>query len=147
MSPQRENSGHSIGYTIHEAPLVRPLHLPPPASNGIDNIISPPLLDGTATTTTTTTVISSINTTTTQQQQVASPSPARVTIIKNYSVTDLTQVPRMITVDPEDLNPLKPCGACMEWLKKIAENNPRFTVVTFTDENCTGVYTESISTW
>ena len=39
-----------------------------------------------------------------------------------------------------DLNPLKPCGACNEWLKKIAECNPHFTVLTFTDADCNGVY-------
>jgi cytidine deaminase len=39
-----------------------------------------------------------------------------------------------------DLNPLKPCGACNEWLKKIAESNPHFTVLTFTDADCNGVY-------
>ena len=66
-----------------------------------------------------------------------------------------------------DLNPLKPCGmsctvrgilfrhnniflsltlllsttgACNEWLKKIAECNPYFQVVTFTDANCNGIY-------
>jgi hypothetical protein len=31
-----------------------------------------------------------------------------------------------------DMNPLKPCGACSEWLKKIIEVNPSFSVVTFT---------------
>ena len=51
-----------------------------------------------------------------------------------------------IAVDSEDLNPLKPCGACMEWLKKIAEKNPEFRVATFTDEACRGIYTEFIST-
>jgi len=40
----------------------------------------------------------------------------------------------------KDLNPLKPCGACNEWLKKIAESNPYFKVVTFTDAGCSGVY-------
>lgn len=39
-----------------------------------------------------------------------------------------------------DLNPLKPCGACHEWLKKIAECNPYFQILTFTDADCTGVY-------
>ena len=34
------------------------------------------------------------------------------------------------------LNPLAPCGACMEWLKKIAEVNPDFKVITFSDTNC-----------
>lgn len=40
----------------------------------------------------------------------------------------------------QDINPLKPCGACNEWLKKIAESNPHFKVLTFTDESCKGVY-------
>ncbi|KAG7367130.1 CDD/CDA-like deaminase [Nitzschia inconspicua] len=39
-----------------------------------------------------------------------------------------------------DINPLRPCGACNEWLKKIAECNPYFTVITFTDSACNGVY-------
>ena len=34
------------------------------------------------------------------------------------------------------LNPLAPCGACMEWLKKIAEVNPDFEVITFSDTAC-----------
>ena len=40
----------------------------------------------------------------------------------------------------KDINPLKPCGACNEWLKKIAESNPYFRVVTFTDAQCNGIY-------
>ena len=39
-----------------------------------------------------------------------------------------------------DLNPLRPCGACCEWLKKIAECNPYFKILTFTDADCNGVY-------
>jgi cytidine deaminase len=39
-----------------------------------------------------------------------------------------------------DLNPLRPCGACNEWLKKIAECNPYFKILTFTDADCNGVY-------
>ena len=38
------------------------------------------------------------------------------------------------------MNPLDPCGACMEWLKKIGEVNPDFKVVTFTDSSCEHVY-------
>ena len=34
------------------------------------------------------------------------------------------------------LNPLDPCGACMEWLRKIAEVNPDFKVITFMDTTC-----------
>lgn len=77
-------------------------------------------------------------------------SPPRVTIIRSYSVADLGGATcagsRTISVDSEDLNPLKPCGACMEWLKKIAEKNPEFRVATFTDELCRGVYLQFIST-
>merc|ERR1712060_576335 len=38
------------------------------------------------------------------------------------------------------LNPLDPCGACMEWLRKIAEVNPDFKVVTFSDTNCQSAF-------
>ena len=38
------------------------------------------------------------------------------------------------------LNPLDPCGACMEWLKKISEVNPDFSVLTFTSTNCEKVF-------
>jgi len=43
----------------------------------------------------------------------------------------------------EDLNPLRPCGACNEWLKKIAEVSIDFKVLTFTDADCNGVYVSS----
>ena len=43
----------------------------------------------------------------------------------------------------QDINPLSPCGACGEWLKKIAEANPYFKVITFTDVDCNGVYINS----
>lgn len=57
-----------------------------------------------------------------------------------------TTVPvlKTIFVDEQDMNPLKPCGACHEWLKKIAEINTKFCVVTFTDANFTGIYIEQI---
>ena len=38
------------------------------------------------------------------------------------------------------LNPLDPCGACMEWLKKISEVNPDFKVLTFTSTSCEKVF-------
>ncbi|KAL7563302.1 hypothetical protein ACA910_016662 [Epithemia clementina (nom. ined.)] len=50
----------------------------------------------------------------------------------------------VIVQSNRDLNPLAPCGACNEWLKKIAECNPYFQVVTFTDSNCNGVYCRSL---
>ena len=42
------------------------------------------------------------------------------------------------------LNPLDPCGACMEWLKKISEVNPDFKVLTFTSTNCEKVFVTPI---
>ncbi|KAL1527955.1 hypothetical protein AB1Y20_009326 [Prymnesium parvum] len=46
--------------------------------------------------------------------------------------------------DTVALNPLDPCGACMEWLKKIAEVNPDFMVLTFTNTACEKVYVTPI---
>lgn len=45
-------------------------------------------------------------------------------------------------VEQRDFNPLRPCGACAEWLKKIASVNPEFAVLTFTDSACQGFYVE-----
>jgi cytidine deaminase len=51
---------------------------------------------------------------------------------------------RTVVVHPStDMNPLAPCGACNEWLKKISESNPYFRIVTFTDADCNGVYCSS----
>lgn len=44
----------------------------------------------------------------------------------------------------DHINPIAPCGACKEWLKKIAEVNPDFKVVTFTDPSCTEVFIKSV---
>lgn len=35
-----------------------------------------------------------------------------------------------------DMNPIDPCGSCSEWIKKIAEVNPDFKVLTFTSSAC-----------
>lgn len=43
------------------------------------------------------------------------------------------------------MNPLKPCGACLEWLKKIAEVNPHFSVITFATGSCDGLFVEEVS--
>lgn len=43
------------------------------------------------------------------------------------------------------LNPISPCGACNEWLKKIAEVNPDFKVVTFSDSSCESVFVSEVS--
>lgn len=52
---------------------------------------------------------------------------------------------KTIYVEEKDMNPLRPCGACHEWLKKIAEVNPQFRVVTFTDAKIEGVYIDNIN--
>jgi len=46
----------------------------------------------------------------------------------------------VVVQSSKDINPLAPCGACNEWLKKITESNPYFKIVTFTDANCNGIY-------
>lgn len=41
----------------------------------------------------------------------------------------------------DDIGPrLGPCGACTEWLRKVAEVNPDFRVVTFEDYDCENVF-------
>ncbi|CAI5734462.1 unnamed protein product [Peronospora destructor] len=45
---------------------------------------------------------------------------------------------------PLDRNPLAPCGACKEWLVKVAEANPSFRVVTFENSRCQNVYINQI---
>jgi cytidine deaminase len=49
----------------------------------------------------------------------------------------------VVVQSTKDMNPLVPCGACNEWLKKIAQSNPYFKIITFTDANCNGVYISS----
>lgn len=47
-------------------------------------------------------------------------------------------------VKQESLNPLGPCGACMEWLKKITDVNPDFKVMTFVDHTCSRVFVREV---
>ena len=42
------------------------------------------------------------------------------------------------------LNPIAPCGACNEWLRKIAAPNPDFKVVMFVDTTCDLIYEKNI---
>merc|ERR1712196_696724 len=71
-------------------------------------------------------------------------SPGRKTRIRSYSFDErqakLETSTQTHSFEGNDLNPLKPCGACNEWLKKIAEVNPNFKVLTFTDPDITGVF-------
>lgn len=70
----------------------------------------------------------------------ASSTPVRrIPLYKSQQQTR-TQKRTILVHSDSDINPLRPCGACNEWLKKIAESNPYFTIVTFTDSACNGVY-------
>lgn len=69
------------------------------------------------------------------------PSPARMIYLYNKPQHQSRKSRRAVVVHShEDINPLRPCGACNEWLKKLAESNPYFTILTFTDSDCNGVY-------
>lgn len=57
---------------------------------------------------------------------------------------DEESVAHALAVDATDRNPLAPCGACKEWLVKIAEANPAFRVVTFENSRCRSVYVNQI---
>jgi cytidine deaminase len=46
--------------------------------------------------------------------------------------------------DDTSLNPISPCGACMEWLRKISEVNPKFRVITFSDITCEKVFVRCV---
>jgi cytidine deaminase len=46
---------------------------------------------------------------------------------------------------PGELNPILPCGACNEWLKKIAEVNPMFKVMTFPNSDCLEAFIQEIA--
>lgn len=54
---------------------------------------------------------------------------------------------RLLLGDPSPhrgRNPLAPCGACMEWLKKIYEVNPSFRVLMFKDASCAQVFVKTV---
>jgi len=69
------------------------------------------------------------------------PSPARTIYLYNKPEHRTRKQKRAVVVHSNsDINPLRPCGACNEWLKKLAESNPYFTIATFTDSACNGVY-------
>ena len=46
--------------------------------------------------------------------------------------------------DLAGLNPLRPCGACKEWLIKIAEVTPGFKVLMFSDVTCEEVFVRGV---
>ena len=41
-------------------------------------------------------------------------------------------------------NPILPCGACQEWLRKIAACNPDFQVITFDDTSCSQIHIQPV---
>lgn len=82
------------------------------------------------------------------------PSPARSikTSLESCSpVSSPKKRPRTYSCDQhtlddrKDLNPLAPCGACREWLLKIAEANPALKIITFTDATCDHIYINQLS--
>ncbi|CAH0481146.1 unnamed protein product [Peronospora belbahrii] len=64
---------------------------------------------------------------------------------RTFSLDDVAVEEMMRRCAPPDRNPLAPCGACKEWLVKIAEANPSFRVVTFENSRCRNVYINQIS--
>jgi cytidine deaminase len=68
-------------------------------------------------------------------------SPLPLRRIALFSKNSTRKSKRTVVIQSsKDVNPLAPCGACNEWLKKIAESNPYFKIITFTDANCNGIY-------
>jgi cytidine deaminase len=63
-------------------------------------------------------------------------------LLKSYSVDSSP----LVQTKPKRsaLNPIAPCGACKEWLKKIAAVNPDFRVLMFTDWDCRKVIVKPI---
>lgn len=70
-------------------------------------------------------------------------SPRKPKRPRTFSCDDAS-VDAALLVDSNDRNPLAPCGACKEWLVKIAEANPAFRVVTFENSRCRSVYINQI---
>ena len=50
----------------------------------------------------------------------------------------------VVSLAEEEINPLAPCGACREWLLKLAAVNPDFEVLTFPNDRCESVFSERI---
>ncbi|KAL3915591.1 MAG: hypothetical protein SGILL_005577 [Bacillariaceae sp.] len=74
------------------------------------------------------------------QSPSSSSTPVRRIPLYKSQQQSRTQKRTVVVHCDADINPLRPCGACNEWLKKIAECNPYFTIITFTDSDCNGVY-------
>nr|CCA18497.1 conserved hypothetical protein [Albugo laibachii Nc14] len=70
-------------------------------------------------------------------------SPSRPKRPRTFSIDDYTMGETQLS-KIADRNPLAPCGACKEWLMKIAEANPSFRVITFENADCHNVYISQI---
>ncbi|CCI49184.1 unnamed protein product [Albugo candida] len=70
-------------------------------------------------------------------------SPSRPKRPRTFSIDDYTIGESQLS-KIGDRNPLAPCGACKEWLMKIAEANPSFRVITFENADCHNVYISQI---
>jgi len=77
-----------------------------------------------------------------EQYEVTTGEPLRrIALFSKTTTPSERKSKRTVVVhSAKDINPLAPCGACNEWLKKISESNPYFKIVTFTDANCNGIY-------
>ncbi|KAF1777088.1 Deaminase [Phytophthora cactorum] len=67
-------------------------------------------------------------------------SPRKPKRPRTFSFDEVAVEEMMRASAPPDRNPLAPCGACKEWLVKIAEANPSFRVVTFENSRCRNIY-------
>ncbi|OWZ09848.1 hypothetical protein PHMEG_00017384 [Phytophthora megakarya] len=67
-------------------------------------------------------------------------SPRKPKRPRTFSFDEMAVEEMVRASGPPDRNPLAPCGACKEWLVKIAEANPSFRVVTFENSRCRNVY-------
>jgi len=86
-----------------------------------------------------------------QQQDSTSMDAWRIKRLRARSVSSEQESPVVvglqtgtIQVEGSDLNPIAPCGACSEWLKKIAEVNPDFRVIMFEDTTCETVFVRNV---
>lgn len=80
-------------------------------------------------------------TTTDNDEEIEEPLARRIDLFSSATTqSTMRTVFLKQSTKQKDLNPLVPCGACNEWLKKIAESNPYFKILTFTDCQCHGVF-------
>ena len=66
-------------------------------------------------------------------------------ILVNYPNLKRHEIKSVAVLALKETNPtLGPCGACKEWLRKITEVNPDFSIITFDDHAFHKVFVESI---